>query len=138
MKKLITLEILVIADPYKSRPYYKVIRIKSSDIKNVDSYNLTPNSPEPDTSWRDDKNQSKAMKPLVDRIKPPKMPKKKKEGLVGWIKSIAGIDKEEKPKPKPKKSNHNRNRKPRNNTQQNQNRAKASKKHKSEQKTCSE
>ena len=138
IEKTNNIRILVIADPYKSRPYYKVVRIKSSDIKNVDSYNLTPNSPEPDTSWRDDKNQSKAMKPLVDRIKPPKMPKKKKEGLVGWIKSIAGIDKEEKPKPKPKKSNHNRNRKPRNNTQQNQNRAKASKKYKSEQKTCSE
>ena len=127
IEKTNNIRILVIADPYKSRPYYKVVRIKSSDIKNVDSYNLTPNSPEPDTSWRDDKNQSKAMKPLVDRIKPPKMPKKKKEGLVGWIKSIAGIDKEEKPKPKPKKSNHNRNRKPRNNTQQNQNRAKAQK-----------
>ena len=127
IEKTNNIRILVIADPYKSRPYYKVVRIKSSDIKNVDSYNLTPNSPEPDTSWRDDKNQSKAMKPLVDRIKPPKMPKKKKEGLVGWIKSIAGIDKEEKPKPKPKKSNHNRNRKPRNNTQQNQNRAKPQK-----------
>ncbi|MDA9561031.1 Rne/Rng family ribonuclease [Gammaproteobacteria bacterium] len=127
IEKTNNIRILVIADPYKSRPYYKVIRIKSSDIKNVDSYNLTPNSPEPDTSWRDDKNQSKAMKPLVDRIKPPKMPKKKKEGLVGWIKSIAGIDKEEKPKPKPKKTNHNRNRKPRNNTQQNQNRAKPQK-----------
>ena len=129
IEKTNNIRILVIADPYKSRPYYKVVRIKSSDIKNVDSYNLTPNSPEPDTSWRDDKNQSKAMKPLVDRIKPPKMPKKKKEGLVGWIKSIAGIDKEEKPKPKPKpkKSNHNRNTKPRNNSQQNLSRAKAQK-----------
>src|SRR6056300_989373 len=127
IEKTNNIRILVIADPYKFRPYYKVIRIKSSDIKNVDSYNLTPNSPEPDTSWRDDKNQSKSMKPLVDRIKPPKMPKKKKEGLIGWIKSIAGVDKEEKPKPKPKKNNHNSNRKPRNNTQQNQNRAKAQK-----------
>ena len=127
IEKTNNIKILVIADPYKFRPYYKVIRIKSSDIKNVDSYNLTPNSPEPDTSWRDDKNQSKSMKPLVDRIKPPKMPKKKKEGLIGWIKSIAGVDKEEKPKPKPKKNNHNSNRKPRNNTQQNQNKAKAQK-----------
>ena len=39
------------------------------------------------------------MKPLVDGIKPPKMPKKKKEGLVSWIKSIAGIETEEKKKP---------------------------------------
>ena len=105
IEKTNNIRVLVIADPYKSRPYYKVVRVKASDIKPVDSYNLTPNSPEPDTSWRDDKNQSKAMKPLVDGIKPPKMPKKKKEGLVGWIKSIAGIDKEEKPKAKPRKKN---------------------------------
>ena len=123
IEKTNNIRVLVIADPYKSRPYYKVVRVKASDIKPIDSYNLTPNSPEPDTSWRDDKNQSKAMKPLVDGIKPPKMPKKKKEGLVGWIKSIAGIDKEEKPKAKPRKNNQNRKRKPRsNNPQQNQNR----------------
>ena len=42
------IKVLVIADPYKSRPYYKVIRIKASEIKNTDSYNLTPESPEPD------------------------------------------------------------------------------------------
>ena len=108
------IRVLVIADPYKARPYYKVIRVKASDIKDIDSYKLTPNSPEPDTSWRDDKNRSKAMKPLVDKIKPPKMPKKKKEGLVGWIKSIAGIDQEDKSKKKPvRSSNPNRNRKPR-------------------------
>ena len=128
IEKTNNIRVLVIADPYKSRPYYKVVRVKASDIKPVDSYNLTPNSPEPDTNWRDDKNQSKAMKPLVDGIKPPKMPKKKKEGLVGWIKSIAGIDKEEKPKAKPRKNNQNRKRKPRNNNpQQNQNRNTAKK-----------
>ena len=128
IEKTNNIRVLVIADPYKSRPYYKVVRVKASDIKPVDSYNLTPNSPEPDTSWRDDKNQSKAMKPLVDGIKPPKMPKKKKEGLVGWIKNIAGIDKEEKPKAKPRKNNQNRKRKPRNNNpQQNQNRNTAKK-----------
>ncbi|MDC1149650.1 Rne/Rng family ribonuclease [Gammaproteobacteria bacterium] len=128
IEKTNNIRVLVIADPYKSRPYYKVVRVKASDIKPVDSYNLTPNSPEPDTSWRDDKNQSKAMKPMVDGIKPPKMPKKKKEGLVGWIKSIAGIDKEEKPKAKPRKNNQNRKRKPRNNNpQQNQNRNTAKK-----------
>ena len=47
------------------------------------------------------------MKPVVDGIKPPKMPKKKKDGLVSWIKSIAGIDTEDKPKAKakPKRGN---------------------------------
>ena len=117
IEKTNNIRVMVIADPYKSRPYYKVVRIKATDIKNIDSYKLTPNSPEPSTDWRDDKNQSKAMKPLVDGIKPPKMPKKKKEGLVGWIKSIAGIDKEEKPKKKTTRStNQNRNKKPRQNS----------------------
>ena len=117
IEKTNNIRVMVIADPYKSRPYYKVVRIKASDIKSIDSYKLTPNSPEPSTDWRDDKNQSKAMKPLVDGIKPPKMPKKKKEGLVGWIKSIAGIDKEEKPKKKTTRSNNqNRNKKPRQNS----------------------
>ncbi|MDB3915708.1 Rne/Rng family ribonuclease [Gammaproteobacteria bacterium] len=117
IEKTNNIRVMVIADPYKSRPYYKVVRIKATDIKNIDSYKLTPNSPEPSTDWRDDKNQSKAMKPLVDGIKPPKMPKKKKEGLVGWIKSIAGIDKEEKPKKKITRSNNqNRNKKPRQNS----------------------
>ena len=117
IEKTNNIRVMVIADPYKSRPYYKVVRIKASDIKNIDSYKLTPNSPEPSTDWRDDKNQSKAMKPLVDGIKPPKMPKKKKEGLVGWIKSIAGMDKEEKPKKKTTRStNQNRNKKPRQNS----------------------
>jgi len=114
IEKTNNIRVLVIADPYKSRPYYKVVRVKASDIKNVDSYDLTPKSPEPDTSWRDDKNQSKMMKPVVDGIKPPKMPKKKKDGLMSWIKSIAGIDADDKPKAKtkPRRSNQNRKRKP--------------------------
>ena len=126
IEKTNNIRVLVIADPYKSRPYYKVVRIKSSDIKNVDSYNLTPNSPEPDTNWRDDKNQTKSMKPVVDGIKPPKMPKKKKEGLVSWIKSIAGIDSEDKPKAKPKtkRNNQNRKRKPSSSSRQKQNQQK--------------
>ena len=114
IEKTNNIRVLIIADPYKSRPYYKVVRVKASDIKNVDSYDLTPKSPEPDTNWRDDKNQSKMMKPVVDGIKPPKMPKKKKDGLVSWIKSIAGIDTEDKPKAKakPKRGNQSRKRKP--------------------------
>ena len=86
------IKILVIADPYKSRPYYKVVRVKESDVKKNDSYNLTPDSPEPKIDWRDDKNQSKFMKPLVDGVKPPKMPKKRKDGIIKWLKTIAGIE----------------------------------------------
>ena len=114
IEKTNNIRVLIIADPYKSRPYYKVVRVKASDIKTVDSYDLTPKSPEPDTSWRDDKNQSKIMRPVVDGIKPPKMPKKKKDGLVSWIKSIAGIDTEDKPKAKvkSKRANQNRRKKP--------------------------
>ena len=98
------IKILVIADPYKSRPYYKVVRIKASDVKKNDSYSLTPDSPEPKIDWRDSNNQSKAMKPLVDGVKPPKMPKKRKDGIVKWLKTITGIEVEEsKPKRKPNK-----------------------------------
>ena len=95
IEKTNNIKILVVADPYKSRPYYKVIRIKSSDVKVTDSYNLTPNSPEPDVNWRDVNNKTNNKKPLVNGVKPPKMPKKKKDGIVKWLKSITGIDSEE-------------------------------------------
>ena len=100
IEKTNKVKVLVIADPYKSRPYYKVVRIKSSDVKNTDSYKLTPNSPEPDINWRDSNNQSKTMKPLVDGVKPPKMPKSRKSGLMKWLKSITGIEVEEAKKKK--------------------------------------
>ena len=104
------IKILVIADPYKSRPYYKVVRVKESDVKKNDSYNLTPDSPEPKVDWRDDKNQSKFMKPLVDGVKPPKMPKKRKDGIIKWLKTIAGIEIEQvKTKKKPKKKFNRKN-----------------------------
>ena len=100
IEKTNKIKILVIADPYKSRPYYKVMRIKSSDTSLQDSYKLTPNSPEPGTDWRDSKNQSKTMKPLVSGVKPPKMPKRKQEGLIKWLKSFAGISEDNKKAPK--------------------------------------
>ena len=100
IEKTNKIKVLVIADPYKSRPYYKVVRIKSSDVKNTDSYKLTPDSPEPDINWRDSNNQSKTMKPLVEGVKPPKMPKSSKSGLMKWLKSITGIEVEETKKKK--------------------------------------
>ncbi len=100
IEKTNKVKVLIIADPYKSRPYYKVVRIKSSDVKNTDSYKLTPDSPEPDINWRDSSNQSKTMKPLVDGVKPPKMPKTRKSGLMKWLKSITGIEVEETKKKK--------------------------------------
>ena len=100
IEKTNKVKVLVIADPYKSRPYYKVVRIKSSDVKNTDSYKLTPDSPEPDINWRDSSNQSKTMKPLVDGVKPPKMPKTRKSSLMKWLKSITGIEVEETKKKK--------------------------------------
>ena len=96
IEKTNNIKVLIIADPYKSRPYYKVVRIKKSEVKHVDSYSLTPNSPEPDTNWRDNKNISTSMKPLVDGVKPPKMPKKRKDGIVKWLKTITGIEVEDK------------------------------------------
>ena len=112
IEKTNNIKILVVADPYKSRPYYKVIRIKSSDVKATDSYNLTPDSPEPDVSWRDVNNKTNNKKPLVNGVKPPKMPKKKKDGIVKWLKSITGIESEEttkvtkKPQRRYKKNNN--------------------------------
>ena len=100
IEKTNKVKVLVIADPYKSRPYYKVVRIKSSDVKNTDSYKLTPDSPEPDINWRDSNNQSKTMKPLVEGVKPPKMPKSRKSGLIKWLKSFTGIEVEETKKKK--------------------------------------
>lgn len=123
IEKTNDIKIVVIADPYKARPYYKVIRIKKTDSKYIASYELTPNSPEPDTSWRDINNKSTGMKPVVDGIKPPKMPKQKKDGLVKWLKTITGIEKEEpkkkatrrkninKKNPRPNKSNQRSNKK---------------------------
>jgi hypothetical protein len=87
-----------------------VIRIKKTDSKYIASYELTPSSPEPDTSWRDINNKSTRMKPVVDGIKPPKMPKQKKDGLVKWLKTIAGIEKEEPNKKATRRKNVNKKR----------------------------
>ena len=110
IEKTNNVKVLVIADPYKSRPYYKVVRIKSADKKNLDSYNLTPDSPEPSTDWQDSKNKSKSMKPLVSGVKPPKMPKRKQDGLMKWLKSLTGLTQEEtKPTKKTNRKNTRRN-----------------------------
>ena len=96
IEKTNNIKVLIIADPYKTRPYYKVVRVKKSDVKDISSYALTPSSPEPDTNWRDNKNSSKNVKPLVDGVKPPKMPKRRKAGIVKWLKTITGIEVDEK------------------------------------------
>ena len=81
--------ILVIADPYKSRPYYKVARVKAVAGKKPFSYDMTPNSPEPSMDWRDVNSNKKSLKPLVAVSVPPRMPKKKnKKGLFSFLKSI--------------------------------------------------
>ena len=116
IEKTNNIKVLVIADPYKTRPYYKVVRVKASDVKGVDSYQLTPDSPQPDTNWRDDNIKQKGMKPLVDGVKPPKMPKRNKAGLIKWLKSITGIDNvETKPKKKPVTRSKKRNTQTKNN-----------------------
>ena len=108
IEKTSNIKVLVIADPYKTRPYYKVVRVKAADVKGINSYQLTPESPKPDTNWRDDNNKQKGVKPLVDGVKPPKMPKRNKASLIKWLKSITGIDNEV---PKPKKKPINRTKK---------------------------
>jgi len=81
--------ILIIADPYKSRPYYKVARVKAVAGKKAFSYDMTPNSPEPSMDWRDVNTNKKVLKPLVKVSVPPRMPKKKKSsGFFAFIKSV--------------------------------------------------
>ncbi len=113
IEKTNNIKVLIIADPYKTRPYYKVVRVKKSDVKDISSYSLTPSSPEPDTNWRDNKNSSKNVKPLVDGVKPPKMPKRRKAGIVKWLKAITGIEVDEKT-PKKKSIKRRPRRKPQN------------------------
>ncbi len=88
-------KILIIADPYKSRPYYKVVRIKDSEVKKKFSYDLTPDSPKPDTDWRDEKSESK-LNPLVDATDHKKN-HKSGGGILSWIKSLTAS-------PQPKKT----------------------------------
>jgi len=88
-------KILIIADPYKSRPYYKVVRIKGSEVKKKSSYDLTPDSPKPDTDWRDEKSVSK-LSPLVDATDHKKN-HKSGVGILSWIKSLTAS-------PQPKKT----------------------------------
>ena len=88
-------KILIIADPYKSRPYYKVVRIKDSEVKKKSSYDLTPDSPKPDTDWRDEKSVSK-LNPLVDATDHKKN-HKSGGGILSWIKSLTAS-------PQPKKT----------------------------------
>ena len=88
-------KILIIADPYKSRPYYKVVRIKDSEVKKKSSYDLTPDSPKPDTNWRDEKSGSK-LNPLVDATDHKKN-HRSGGGILSWIKSLTAS-------PQPKKT----------------------------------
>ena len=110
IENLSQVNILIIADPYKSRPYYKVARVKAVTGKKQFSYDMTPNSPEPSMDWRDVNSNKKSLKPLVKVSVPPRMPKKKsKAGLFGFIKSILtlSIFKSKKKKHSKKKRNRN-------------------------------
>ena len=91
-------KILIIADPYKSRPYYKVVRIKTSEVKKKSSYDLTPDSPKPDTNWRDEKSRSK-LNPLVDATDHKKS-HKSGGGILSWIKNLTASSKPTKTKTK--------------------------------------
>ena len=98
-------KILIIADPYKSRPYYKVVRIKDSEVKKRSSYDLTPDSPKPDTGWRDEKSRSK-LNPLVDATDHKKN-HKSGGGILSWIKNLTTSPK---PKKTTKKKSHQKRR----------------------------
>ena len=72
---------------------------------------MTPQSPEPDMSWRDADQTLTNNKPLVEVTAPPKMPKRKKSALKDIFSFLFNNDSKNKKK---KKSNNKR--KPRKNT----------------------
>ena len=88
-------KILIVADPYKSRPYYKVVRVKDSEVKKKSSYDLTPDSPKPSTDWRDDKSGSR-LNALVDATDHKKN-LKSGGGILSWIKSLTATTQTKKP-----------------------------------------
>ena len=104
--------ILIIADPYKSRPYYKVARVKAASGKKPFSYDMTPNSPEPSMDWRDSNSTKRVLKPLVKVSVPPRMPKSKNR-FFAFIKSVLtlsiffGLFKSKKKKNTKKRRNRN-------------------------------
>ena len=104
--------ILIIADPYKSRPYYKVARVKAASGKKPFSYDMTPNSPEPSMDWRDSNSTKRVLKPLVKVSVPPRMPKSKNR-FFAFIKSVLtlsiffGVFKSKKKKSTKKRRNRN-------------------------------
>ena len=98
--------IIIIADPYKSRPYYKVARVKAHADKKIFSHNMTPNSPEPSLEWKDSNNAQKNLTPLVKVSVPPKKPKRNKSiGIFNFIKSIFSVSKKKKISTKKNKRN---------------------------------
>ena len=102
--------ILIIADPYKSRPYYKVARVKAAAGKKPFSYDMTPNSPEPSMDWRDVNSNKKTLKPLVKVSVPPRMPKKKnKNGIFAFLKSVLTLSIFQSKKKKTTKNKRSRN-----------------------------
>ena len=52
------------------------MRVKSSDVKNNLSYKMTPDSPEPDLSWRETNDSRTKREPLVKVSAPPRKPMK--------------------------------------------------------------
>ena len=98
--------IIIIADPYKLRPYYKVARIKAPANKKIFSHEMTPSSPEPSLEWKDSNNPQKNLKPLVKVGVPPKKPKRGKSlGIISFLKSIFSVSHKKKMSTKNNKRN---------------------------------
>ena len=98
--------IIIIADPYKLRPYYKVARIKAPANKKIFSHEMTPSSPEPSLEWKDSNNPQKNLKPLVKVGVPPKKPKRSKSlGIISFLKSIFSVSHKKKMSTKNNKRN---------------------------------
>tara|TARA_B100000029_G_scaffold507293_1_gene591611 strand:+ start:903 stop:2840 length:1938 start_codon:yes stop_codon:yes gene_type:complete len=125
IENLFNVSVIVVADPYKSRPYYKVVRVKESEVKKKSSYEMIPDSPEPDLTWKNNDNRHNHNRPLVEATPPPKKPKGGSNGILGALSKIFSSSKnntsppKKRHRPKSKSSyshkNKSKNFKPRNN-----------------------
>jgi ribonuclease E len=112
-----SVRIVVVSDPTRSDNRFEVSRLKSNEKKGKDSasYEIQGNV-ETDSSSNINKKNIKLETPAVN-IKPPKKPRKKKDGIIKRLIDVFSPKKEVKTTPsrKPRRNNQNRGSQSRNN-----------------------
>lgn len=100
--------VLIIADPYRFRPYYKIVRVKNNETKARYSFDLSPSTPDPKIDWRESSSSPSKAKPLVQVSKPPKRPKKS-SGIISSLTSLFKSDKKQEKMPAKRGAKNKRN-----------------------------